>query len=67
MNKQEAIEKYEVLSECLTQVEAMVRRFSRNQAMISPRPGYEAAWAEEKKKQQVLQNMMREIREGDWE
>lgn len=67
MKKQEAIEQYEVLSECLTQVEAMVRRFSRNQAMISPRPGYEAAWTEEKKKQQVLQSMMRKIREADWE
>lgn len=67
MNKKDAIEKYEVLSECLTQVEAMVRRFSRNQTMISPRPGYEAAWAEEKKKQQVLQEMMREIRRGECE
>lgn len=55
-------ERYEVLGECLTMVEAIQRTFSRNQAMDEARAGYEAAWDEQRKKAQVLREMMIEER-----
>lgn len=57
-------ERFEVLGECLTLVEAQVRLFSNNQAMLSAKQGYEKAWEQEQKKRQVLQEMMRELRAG---
>lgn len=57
-------ERFEVLGECLTLVEAQVRLFSNNQAMLSAKKGYEKAWEQEQKKRQVLQEMMRELRAG---
>lgn len=54
--------RYAVLSECLTMVEANLRRFSRNHALVSPREGYERAYEEEKAKADELRQMMREVR-----
>lgn len=54
--------RYRVLSECLTMVEASLRRFSKNHALVSARPGYEQAWAEEKAKADELRKMMQEVR-----
>ena len=61
MNK-EAMERYQVLSECLVMVEADVRRFSRNQAAVSPMPEYEAAWKASRRKAAVLREMLLELR-----
>lgn len=67
MQKEEAIRRYETLMECLTMIEAQVRRFSKNQTMMTPKPGYERAWNEENEKRAVIQQMIREIREAGWD
>ena len=61
----ENMERYQVLSECLVMVEADIRRFSRNQAVINPLPGYEKAWEEARRKAAVLREMLRELRYGE--
>lgn len=58
------MEQYQVLSECLVMAEAMARRFSKNEAMTSPKPGYEKAWEEEKRKADILRGMIKEVRYG---
>ena len=60
----ETLERYETLSECLTMVEAMQRRFSRNAAIAAPLPGYELAWEQERHKAEIIRTMMRELRAG---
>ncbi len=67
MDKQENKRRYEILGECLSMVEAHVRYFSRNQAMIAAKPGYEQAWEKENEKRQTLQKMMQELREAGLE
>lgn len=58
-------ERYEVLSECLVMVEAQARRFSKNEAMASPKLGYEKAWDEEQRKARVLREMILEERQNE--
>lgn len=57
-------ERFEVLGECLTLVEAQVRLFSNNQAMLSAKKGYEKAWEQERHKAEIIRTMMRELRAG---
>ncbi len=54
--------RYRVLGECAVMVEAQKRRFSRNEASQTAKPGYEAAFEQEEANLEVLREMMRECR-----
>lgn len=56
------LERYRVLCECLTVFEADQRRFSRNESMLEPKPGYERPWEETKKRREILKEMLIEVR-----
>lgn len=58
-----ARERYMVLSECLTMSEATKRRFSKNEAAQVPKEGYEKPFDEEQRRVEVLQEMLRELRQ----
>lgn len=58
-----ARERYMVLSECLTMTEATKRRFSKNEAAQVPKEGYEKPFDEEQRRVEVLQEMLRELRQ----
>lgn len=51
--------RYQALEECLEIIEAMRRNFSQGSG-ITPREGYEMAWARENIHRMVVQQMMRE-------
>jgi hypothetical protein len=57
-----ARERHMVLSECLLMVEAVRRRFSRNEAAMVPKEGYELAFDGEQRRLEVLQELLREER-----
>lgn len=58
-----ARDRYMVLGECLTMVEATRRRFSRNEAAQVAKEGYEKAFDEEQHRLEVLQDLLKETRE----
>lgn len=60
----QAKRRYQALDACLTVIEANIRAFSRNQASLEPRDGYEAAFEAEKNNAACIREMMQEVRYG---
>ena len=64
MMSDQAMKRYKALGACMTIIEANIRAFSRNQAALEPKEGYEAAFREEQENAACIREMMQEVRYG---
>lgn len=55
-------ERYKALSECVVLMEAQLRVFSKNEALLTAKEGYERPFDETRQTLYTLKEMLREVR-----